>query len=158
KAITDANEPGSTMKPISVALALQANLEREKEGKSALFHPLEKIDTSKGNFPGRGKKPLKDTRFHHYLNMYLALQKSSNIYCATLVQRIVQNFGDNWYREKLYNTFGMGQKTKIELPGESLGVLPTPGKKHPNGRLEWSLPTPYSLAMGHNVQATSLQM
>lgn len=158
KAITDANEPGSTMKPITLAIALKANLERQKRGQPALFHPLEKIDTSKGNFPGRGRKPLTDTHFHHYLNMYLGLQKSSNIYCATLVQRIVQTLGDNWYRQELQNTFGFGLKSKIELPGESIGALPTPGKKHPNGRLEWSVPTPYSLAMGHNVQATSLQM
>lgn len=158
KSITDANEPGSTMKPLTIAIALQANIERRKQGKPPLFHPSEKIDTSRGNFPGRGKKPLTDTHFHHYLNMNLALQKSSNIYCATLVHRIIQNFGDNWYREQLQNRFGFGQKTKLELPGESLGVLPTPGKKHPNGRLEWSLPTPYSLAMGHNLQATSLQM
>jgi cell division protein FtsI (penicillin-binding protein 3) len=86
------------------------------------------------------------------------LQKSSNIYCATLVHRIVTTLGQNWYRQELEQTFGFGQKTKIELPGESIGALPTPGKKHPNGRLEWSVPTPYSLAMGHNVQATSLQM
>lgn len=158
KAITDANEPGSSVKTMTVALALQANQELQREGKPALFSPLEKIDTSRGYFPGRGKKPLKDTYFHHYLNMYLGIQKSSNIYCATLAQRMVQNLGDDWYRDKLYNTFGLGQKTKIELPGESMGVLPTPGKKHPNGRLEWSVPTPYSLAMGHNMQATSLQM
>lgn len=158
KAITDAIEPGSPMKAITIAIALKANQERQKQGKAPLFSPTEKIDTSKGNFPGRGRKPLTDTRFHHYLNMYLGLQKSSNIYCATLVQRIIQNFGDEWYRAELYNTFGFGRKTGIELPGETIGMLPTPGKKHPNGRLEWSTPTPYSMAMGHNIQASSLQM
>ena len=158
KSITDANEPGSTMKPITLAVALQANLERKKRGEKELFQPSEKIDTSRGYFPGRGKKPLTDTHFHHYLNMYLGLQKSSNIYCATLVHRIIQTLGDNWYRDQLHDTFGFGKKTKIELPGESSGALPKPGKKHPNGKLEWSLPTPYSLAMGHNVQANSMQM
>lgn len=158
KMITDANEPGSTMKPITLAIALNANRELKKQGMREIFSPLEKIDTSKGNFPGRGKKPLTDTHFHHYLNMYLGLQKSSNIYCATLVHRIIKTLGDDWYRRQLAEVFGFGQKTNIELPAEGFGVLPLPGKKHPNGRLEWSVPTPYSLAMGHNVQATSLQM
>ncbi len=158
KAITDANEPGSPVKAITLAIAMKANRERRARGEKELFHPNDKIDTSKGNFPGRGRKPLKDIHPSHYLNMNLALQKSSNIYCATLVQRIVQTLGDDWYRKELHETFGFGKKTGIELPGESMGVLPTPGKKHPNGRLEWSLPTPYSLAMGHNLQATSLQM
>jgi len=44
------------------------------------------------------------------------------------------------------------------LPGESRGVIPTPGKLHPNGRPEWSKPTPFSLAMGHNIQMTSVQL
>lgn len=157
KAITDANEPGSIMKAITVAIALKANKILRSQGKKEIFHPLEKIDTSSGRFPGRSK-PLTDTHFHHYLNMYTGLQKSSNIYVATLVHRIIRVLGEAWYRNELQNTFGFGLKTGIELPSESNGVLPLPGKKHPNGRLEWSVPTPYSLAMGHNVQATSVQM
>lgn len=158
KSITDANEPGSTMKPMTLAIALKANSELQAQGKKAIFHPLEKIDTSKGNFPGRGRKPLTDTHFHHYLNMYLGMQKSSNIYCAVLVQRIIQSLGETWYRQALLDLFGLGMKSHIELPGESVGVIPALGKKHPNGRLEWSTSTPWSLAMGHNLQATSLQM
>ena len=90
--------------------------------------------------------------------MNLALQKSSNIYMARLAQKIVERLGDRWYRNALSETFCFGKKTKIELPSESGGVLPTPGKLHPNGRLEWSVPTPFSLAMGHNIQVNSLQM
>ncbi len=158
KAITDANEPGSVMKAITVSIALKANMELAKQGRKPIFHPLEKIDTSKGIFAGRGRKDLKDLSFHHFLNMYLAMQKSSNIYMATLVDRIIKTLGPEWYRKELNETFGFGRKTNIELPSESSGILPRPGKCHPNGKLEWSVPTPYSLAMGHNVQATSLQI
>jgi cell division protein FtsI (penicillin-binding protein 3) len=157
KAVSDANEPGSIMKPITLAIALMANQIMELQGKKPLFTKDEKIDTSVGRFPGR-TKPLTDTHFHHYLNMNMGLQKSSNIYAATLVRRIVQTLGDDWYRSMLQDRFGFGVKTNIELPSESTGVLPRPGKKHPNGKLEWSVPTPYSIAMGHNIQATSIQM
>src|SRR5262249_26279524 len=44
------------------------------------------------------------------------------------------------------------------LPSESPGMLPTPGKLHQSGKLEWSTPTPFSIAFGHNILATSVQM
>ncbi len=157
KALTDANEPGSIFKAISVAVALTANAEMRKQGRPELFHPEEKIATANGIFPGRSK-PIKDTRYHKYLNMYMALQKSSNIYMGRIIDRVIQTLGIDWYRKQLHETFGMGKKTGVEYASETSGLLPTPGKKHPNGKLEWSIPTPYSLAMGHNVQANSLQM
>jgi len=157
KAITDANEPGSIMKGVTIAIALKANKVLKAQGKPPVIIPNEKIDTSRGYFPGRSK-PIRDTHFHHYLNMWHEFQKSSNIYVATIVQRIINALGAEWYRNELVNTFGFSHKTCIELPSESAGVVPTPGKKHPNGKLEWSVPTPYSLAMGHNIQVTTLQV
>lgn len=157
KAITDPFEPASTMKPLTIALALKANEELKKQGKKPLFSPHEKIATANGAFPGRSK-PIHDTRMHPYLNMTLALQKSSNIYMARLVQRIVDTLGEKWYRNALQEIFGFGIKTGIELPSESPGVLPTPGKLHPNGKMEWSTPTPFSIAFGHNILVNSLQM
>ncbi len=157
KAIADAYEPGSTMKPLTLALALKANQELKKQGKPPLFSPSEKIATANGGFPGRAK-PIHDTKTHSYLNMNLALQKSSNIYMARLVQRICTSLGEKWYRNALQEVFGFGVKTGVELPSESPGNLPTPGKLHPNGRMEWSTPTPFSIAFGHNILANSLQM
>ncbi|MEI8364924.1 MAG: penicillin-binding protein 2 [Parachlamydiaceae bacterium] len=157
KAITDATEPGSIMKAITIAVALKANEELAKRNAPPLFDPAAMMPTSNSKFTGR-KKPLKDTHFHSFLNMDMAIQKSSNIYMARLVEKIIQQFGNEWYRQTLYNDFGVGQRTGIELPSESPGVLPLPGKKHPNGRPEWSASTPYSMAMGHNIQMTSMQV
>ena len=157
KAVSDCFEPGSIFKALILTVGLMANDELRAKGRGPLFTPEEKIATSNGSFPGRSK-PLKDGRVHRYLNMNQALQKSSNIYMARISQRIVETFGDAWYRNALEKTFGFGQKTLIELPGENPGLLPTPGKLHPNGKLEWSVPTPYSLCMGHNILVNSIQM
>ncbi len=156
KAICDAYEPGSVMKPITIATALKANQELKSRGEPEIFTPEEKIATSNSHFPGR--KNLTDTHLHHFLNLNMAIQKSSNIYVARLVDKIVNRLGNEWYKQVLHNSFGFGEKTGIELPSESKGLVPTPGKKHPNGTLEWSLPTPFSLAMGHNIQVNALQL
>jgi cell division protein FtsI (penicillin-binding protein 3) len=157
KAVTDPYEPGSTMKPLSIAIALQANKELEKRGKPPIFSPSEKIATAHGNFPGR-RKPINDTKSHRFLNMEMAIQKSSNIYVSRLIQRVIDALGEKWYRDALQNIFGFGVKSGIELPSESPGLLPTPGKLHPNGKMEWSTPTPFSIAFGHNILANSIQM
>jgi cell division protein FtsI (penicillin-binding protein 3) len=156
KAITDSFEPGSVMKPFTIALALSANKILEARGEKAIFSPLDKMPTYDSHF--RGRKPLTDTHFHRYLNMDMAIQKSSNIYVARLIEKVLDKLGKEWYKEQLHKTFGFGEKTLVELPAESQGMVPTPGKKHPNGTLEWSVSTPYSLAMGHNIQTTSLQL
>jgi cell division protein FtsI (penicillin-binding protein 3) len=156
KAVTDAYEPGSVFKPFTVAIALKANQQLRQKGEKELFSPEEKISTSSGQFRGRSK-PISDTTTHHYLNMNMGMQKSSNIYMGRLAERIVNRMGNDWYRRQLV-AFGFGQKTGIELPAESSGVLPTPGKCHPNGALEWSIPTPFSLAIGHNLQVTTMQL
>ena len=156
KAITDAFEPGSITKPITCAIALLANEELKKRKLPPLFDPEEKVAVSKGFFPGRSK-PLTDTSSHSFLNMNMAIQRSSNIYMAILAKKIVERLGSAWYRQALLH-FGLGKRTGIELPSESIGFLPRLHKKHPNGALEWSMGTPYSLAIGYNFQATSLQM
>lgn len=157
KAITDANEPGSVFKPFTITLALKANKELKEKGQKELFTPEEKIATASGRFPGRSK-PIQDTTTHNFLNMDMGMQKSSNIYMGRLAERMIKQFGNEWYRKKLQEIFAIGQKTGLELPAESAGLLPTPGKLHPNGALEWTTPTPFSLAMGYNVQVTSVQL
>ncbi|MES2344528.1 MAG: penicillin-binding protein 2 [Chlamydiota bacterium] len=157
KAVTDPYEPGSTMKPITLAVCLQANAELKKRGKPPIFSPHEKVKTSVGKFPGRSK-PLYDPHPHRYLNMNMALYKSSNVYMATMVYRAIDALGVEWYRNALHNTFGFGLKTGVEIPSECGGLLPSLGKKHANGAPEWSGGTPCSLSFGYNILVNSLQM
>ena len=157
KAIADAHEPGSVMKPITVAIALKANEELIAQGKEPIFQPEKMVRTDCQFFPGR-TQPLKDIGVHKYLNMYMAIQKSSNIYPAKLVQKIMETLGKSWYREQLVNVFGFESKTGIEFPYETLGMVPSPDRYYATGAPMWSAPTPYSLAMGYNMLASSLQM
>lgn len=157
RAVTDAREPGSAAKAITLATALIANRVLLDHNQPQLFEPEGMIDTTQSKFPGR-PGDLKDLRLHKFMNMDMALQKSGNVYMAVLVQRIIERLGPEWYRSVLQNVFGFGIPTGIELPAEYRGLLPTPGKKHGNGKPEWSGATPYSLAMGHNLQANTMQM
>lgn len=157
RAITDTFEPGSIFKPITLSIIFKANEEMKKRGKDPILKPEERVATSNGKLPGT-IKPLKDGRVHRYLNMYLAIQKSSNVYMGQMIKRLVDNLGINWYKETLDLLFKFGKKTLIELPGENGGMVPTPGKVHPNGALEWSSATPYSLAIGHNILVNSMQI
>jgi cell division protein FtsI (penicillin-binding protein 3) len=157
KAVTDPFEPGSTMKALTMAICLKVNSDFKKLGKPPLFSPEEKMAVSNGQFPGRSK-PIKDTRLHHNLNMYLALQKSSNIYMARVIQKAIGILGEKWYHDTLQEVFGFGMKTGIELPSESAGFLPSFGKTYANGALQWSVPTPFSLSFGYNLLVNSIQM
>ena len=157
KAVSDCFEPGSIMKPISLAIALKANQELLKRGEKSLFSPEEMMRCDEAFFPGR-LRPLRDVHPHKYLNMYMSIQKSSNIYPARLIQKVMERLGPEWYRRQLADLFGFGEKTGVEVPYENPGLLPTPGKRHANGSYEWSSPTPYSLAIGYNLMVNAMQM
>ncbi len=156
-AVSDAGEPGSVMKPLTMAIGLTANNLLKSRGRPPLYDPEAMMAAAPTMMPGR-PKILKDTTDRKFLNMDMAIQKSSNVYVGKVAYQIVSVLGTKWYRSALVDMFGFSKPTHIELPGESLGLVPTPGKNHPNGRPEWSGPTPYALAMGHSIQASSLQV
>lgn len=157
QAVTECFEPGSIFKPLTMAVGLLANQECAKRGLPPVFSPEEKIATSNGMFPGRSA-PLREIHVHRYLNMDMAIQKSSNIYMAKVAHKVVERLGEAWYRKMLHDGFGLGKKCGVEIPAEAVGLLPTPGKLHPNGKLEWSASTPASLAIGHNILVHSVQI
>ena len=157
KSVCESHEPGSIFKAVTVAVCFLANEELKKRGKPPLFDPNDKIATGSGRFPGR-TRPLQDPRHYRYNNLYLAMQKSTNIYFAKLIDRVIKELGVKWYREQLCEVLGLGYKVGIEYPLENPGFVPRPGFKNPNGTLEWSVPTPYSLAIGYNLMINSLQI
>lgn len=157
KAITDCFEPGSILKAISLCISLQANQKAVDQGRRPLFDPEAKFRLRSVKFPGR-KKPIRDVAKSEYLNLNLAMQKSSNIYISHLVQKAVDTFGDKWYKTQLEEIFGFGRRTGVELPSESPGFVPTPGKTYANGKLQWSVPTPGCLAIGYNLMVNSLHL
>jgi cell division protein FtsI (penicillin-binding protein 3) len=157
-AVTDAFELGSIMKPITLAIALNANKTLQEQQRPTIFEPNDKLPVTRTLFPGRMSKPLKDLQSCKFLSMPMALQRSSNIYMAELADRVVKDLGADWYREQLVNVFGFENKTGIELPAESPGLVPSRQRYHSNGAPEWSVPTPYSLSIGYNLLASGLQM
>lgn len=157
KCLTDPFEPGSIIKPFTMLTCLKANRELAEKKQAPCFFPKEKVACLDGRFPGR-KNPIKDVHAYHYLDMQMALQKSSNIYMAKSIHKVIQSLGDDFYANTLKQMCDFGKKTKLNLGSESSGFVPTPHKKTRSGRPEWSTPTPYSLAMGYNLLATSLQM
>lgn len=157
RGLCDTFEVGSIIKPVSMAICLLANEECKRQNKPPLFNPEDKVACLSGKFPGR-TRDLVDPRPHRYMNMYHALQKSANIYLARMVERVIDTLGPEWYREQMANTFGFSSKTKVEYPMEASGVVPSPGQLHDNGTLQWSTPTPFSLAIGYNFMVNSLHM
>ena len=101
------HEPGSVMKSFTVAIGLKANKELRKRGEKEIFHPEDKIAASNGHF--RGRKNLTDTHFHAFLNMEMAIQKSSNIYVARLVEQIVAA-GKEWYKALSHNHLALEKR------------------------------------------------
>lgn len=106
RAITDAFEPGSTVKPIVIMAALQHNLIT----KDTI------INTSPYIINGHR---IKDVLYRRKLTIREILQKSSNVGVSKLALAMPATVLVN-----TYSNFGMGKSTNIGLVGESNGIYP----------------------------------
>lgn len=116
-------EPGSIIKPVSISLVMDKNRIKKDE----LFNAYNngKLN-SKGEYP-RGKYKLgrftigDDHEFtKHYLTVDDIFIYSSNIGTLQLAQRLS---GKEMYEG--LKSFGITEKTQIDLPYEKVGVMPT---------------------------------
>ncbi len=134
KAITDLFEPGSTMKPITVAAALE----------SGKYKPETLIDTSPG-YRRFGRFTIRDFRDYGALSLNDIIVKSSNVG----VSKIATELGGDVLRN-LYARLGIGQATGIGFPGEAVGVLPA--------RPKWRPVEEATLSYGYGLSVNALQL
>ncbi|MDD0812112.1 penicillin-binding protein 2 [Curvibacter sp. RS43] len=107
RALTDTFEPGSTMKPITVAMAMEAGR----------ITPLSMIDTGPGRYTITGAT-ITDTHANGMLTVEQVIQKSSNIGAAKIAQRMSPH--EMW---DTFTALGFGQKPQIAFPGVVTGRL-----------------------------------
>jgi len=134
RAVTDVIEPGSTMKPLTVAAALEAGVIR----------PTTVFDTNPGWIPN-GRWRTTDTHNYGVLDTTGVIRKSSNVGSAKIVHRL-----SNRQFHEFLARFGYGQSTGSGFPGESPGNLPDPAK--------WSGTTKQTMSYGYGLNATPLQI
>ncbi|MBI5891518.1 MAG: penicillin-binding protein 2 [Nitrosomonadales bacterium] len=106
-AVTDQFEPGSTMKPFTVATALEAG--KIKSGTV--------INTANGVFTLNGRT-IHDTHPEHYLTVAQIIQKSSNVGTAKIALGMPPETLWRGLSES-----GFGALTGSEFPGEAAGKL-----------------------------------
>ena len=134
RAVTDTFEPGSTMKPITVAIALEAGR----------IKPQTLIETGPGRF-NIGGFTISDTHNYGTLTVEGVIQKSSNVGALKIAQKMTPH--EMW---DTYVALGYGQKPQIEFPGAVSGRL-RPWKT-------WRPVEQATMAYGYGLSASLFQM
>ena len=134
RAITDVFEPGSTMKTITAAAALE----------SGKYQPDTKIQTAPG-YMSIGPATIHDAHPHGVLSVAEVIQKSSNVGAAKMALSL-----DRQYLWGVFNMVGFGTKTRIGFPGEAAGRL----RDHKT----WRPIEQATMSYGHGISVTLLQM
>lgn len=134
RVLTDTFEPGSTMKPFTVALAL--------ESKRVL--PTTSIQTAPGKIT-IGTATIGDAHPHGVLTVAQIIEKSSNVGTAKLaLQMQPQEMWD------MFTTVGFGQQPKFGFPGAVAGRV-RPAKS-------WRPIEQATMSYGHGISVSLLQM
>ncbi|SFR73298.1 peptidoglycan synthetase FtsI [Marinobacter daqiaonensis] len=134
KAVTDLFEPGSTMKPLAMAAALES-------GDYSL-------DTVINTSPGHrrfGRFTIRDHRNYGALSLTDIIVRSSNVG----ISLIANDLGGDLIRD-FYFQLGLGQPTGIGFPGEAVGVLPSTNR--------WRPVEEATLSYGYGMSVNALQL
>ena len=134
RAVTDVFEPGSTIKPFTIAAALE----------SGEFRPQSLIDTRPGFF-AVGRHAVRDMKNYGVIDLSSVIVKSSNVGASKVALSM-----DPIVLWEFFHRVGFGASTFSGFPGESSGRL----TDHQNWRdIEHA-----TMAFGYGLSATSLQL
>jgi cell division protein FtsI (penicillin-binding protein 3) len=134
RAFTDLFEPGSTLKPFTVAAALD----------QGTIRPDSVIDTSPGWFRIGGAQ-VKDSRNLGAIDVRTVLGKSSNVGVSRIALDLERRA--LW---QVMDRLGFGQGTGSGFPGEAAGLL--------NDYRRWATIDHATLAFGYGISVTAVQL
>ena len=136
-AVSDVYEPGSVFKLVTYSAAMDTNVAK----------PDDTIDCQGGQITlaGRVIHDDKSDRGMGVVTVAYALAKSSDVAAVKLALKVGQDRFYHYIRD-----FGFGQRTSVELPGETRGLLRSPA--------HWNGSSIGSLAIGQEVGVTPLQL
>ncbi len=134
RAVTDVYEPGSTLKPFTIAMALE----------SGRYRPDTLIDTRPGHLRV-GRHLVRDVHDYGRLDVTGVIAKSSNVG----VTRIARSLPPEtlW---SLFSRLGFGEPSGLGLAGERPGAL--------SHHSDWSAIGHANHAFGYGLSVTSLQL
>jgi cell division protein FtsI (penicillin-binding protein 3) len=135
-AVSDVYEPGSTFKLVTYSAAIDG----------AGVQPTDMVDCQGGAMTMYGRT-LHDDQHDHFgvITVRKALEESSDVAAAKMALKMGP--------QKFYSymkAFGFGERTGVELPNETRGLLQPPHK--------WSGTSILSLAIGQEVGVTPVQL
>ncbi len=134
RAVVDLFEPGSTLKPFTVAAALE----------SGLVGPGSMIDTEGGHYT-IGNRTIHDAHPEGILTVAQVIQKSSNVGSAKMALAMAP--------QKLWTILsdvGFGTQTKVGFPGEASGRL--------RAYQTWKPIEQATMSYGHGISVSLLQL
>ena len=135
-AVSDVYEPGSTFKLVTYSAALDG----------AGVEPTDKVDCQGGQMTMYGRT-LHDDKSDHYgvITVQQALEHSSDVGAAKMALKLGP---DKFY--DYIRGFGFGERSGIELPSETRGLLRPPRK--------WGSTSILSMAIGQEIGVTPVQL
>lgn len=133
-ALTDAYEPGSVMKPLTLSAALQAGI----------ITPTTVFHTAPGCQQFYGANICDDDN-NGDIELPQVIQYSSNVATSQVVSKMPAQV--QW---DMYTALGLGQKPQIEFPGASSGLMRPMKRWRPIDRL--------TMGFGYGIGVSTLQL